>query len=246
MDVKNNPAGRLHDLLTSAQSQSPRETSRKAWASVFGVEENNTGALLNMLADLIDLVDESKRQIGRLSDVDHAIYLKPFGRIERLLSNVNLDAPWEQWKTQLDETTLYGLQFGADQLSRTSGFTHIKNADLAQLQKDVEALISQVMESGLPNNLVALVLRNLEAIQHALLAYRVRGIEGLEQEIERSVGSMILHKSEVSRASADVAHQKVWGSFFELMARLHKLVSFAKDSKELAAPAFDAVIKLLQ
>lgn len=241
MDVKNNPAGRLHELLTAAKAQEPNQTVRKAWAAVFGVESTDTGMLLKMLADLIDLVDETKKAIQRLKGVEHSIYLKPFAKIETALSHINLEAGWEHWKQQLDETTLYGLQFSADQLSRISGFTHIKTDDLGQLRKDVEELVAKILETELPVELKALFLRNLEAIRHALLAYRVRGLEGLEQEIERSVGSLVLHKKDIEKTSPKSAERGALQAFFELIKRLHYLVAFARNSKELAGPALEAI-----
>jgi hypothetical protein len=246
VDVKNNPAGRLHDLLRAAQQQPGKEPARKVWSAVFSVDATDTGALLKMLADLIDLVDETKKAIGRLQDVDHQLYLKPFKKLETLLSQINLEAGWEHWRQQLDEPTLYGLQFSADRLARESGYTHIDNDELAQLRKDVEDLVARMLDADLPDSLKALFLRNLEAIRHALLAYRIRGIDGLQQEIERSVGSIILHKEQISSASTNSPQGGVWKSFFELIARLHQLVALARNSKELAVPALAAITQLFK
>ena len=109
MKVKNNPAGRLHDLLRLAKQQGSKLPVRTVWAKVFDIEPADTGILLQMLADLITLVSETKISIERLDDVDHEIYLKPFAKIEKFFSQVNLDAAWEPWLKQLDEPTLYGL-----------------------------------------------------------------------------------------------------------------------------------------
>lgn len=82
MEVKNNPAGRLHDLLRVAQKQPVKEKARNAWANVFDVDPGDTGLLLEMLADLMGLVSDTKTSIERLEDVDHALYLKPFKNCE--------------------------------------------------------------------------------------------------------------------------------------------------------------------
>ncbi|AKH68165.1 hypothetical protein IMCC21906_00472 [Spongiibacter sp. IMCC21906] len=91
MEVKNNPAGRLYDLLKAAKKQPPREKVRDVWAKVFDVDPADTALLLTMIADLIILVANTKASIERLENVDNTLYLKPFVKLENLFSQVNLN-----------------------------------------------------------------------------------------------------------------------------------------------------------
>lgn len=245
LEVKNNPAGRLHDLLQLAQRQPPKEPARKAWAQVFGVAPEETGLLLQMLADLINLMSETKASIERLDDVDHRIYLKPFVKIERFFSQVNLDAGWEHWKAQLDEPTLYGLQFAADRLSRVSGSTTIAQEDIHSIQAELEQFVESVLASDLPQGLKALFLRNLESIRHALLVYRIRGVEGLEHELERAVGSLMLNQTEIPPTGSKSTSRTFWERFFVVVERINKAVTLTRGAKELAGPAVQAISHLL-
>jgi hypothetical protein len=245
LEVKNNPAGRLHDLLQLAQKQPPKEPARKAWAQVFGVAPEDTGLLLRMLADLINLMSETKASIERLDDVDHRIYLKPFAKIERFFSQVNLDAGWEHWRAQLDEPTLYGLQFAADRLSRINGSTAIAQEDIQSIQSELEQFVESVLASDLPQGLKALFLRNLESIRRALLVYRIRGVEGLEHELERAVGSLMLNQSEIPPAGSKSQSRKFWERFFVVIDRINKAVTLTRGAKELAGPAVQAISHLL-
>lgn len=242
MEVKNNPAGRLYDILELARRQSGKESARKAWAAVFEVDSSDTGTLLQMLADLIDLVHKTKVAIQQFDDANQDLHLRPFRVIENLLSNINFDAPWENWRAKIDDTTLYGLQFSADKLSRISGFTQISSDDIAEVRKTVDELFNSVADSKLPQDLKALLLRNLESIRLALAAYRVRGIDGLRDEIERSFGAVLLHQEEIKEASS--TDRNLWEGFFKLVGRLHKLVSLAYVGKELAAPAIKALTQI--
>lgn len=234
MDVQNNPAGRLYDLLEAARQYPSEEKTKIVWARVFGVSETDTGALLNNLADLIDLVHKAKSSIVRMSDIDHKLYLKPFENIEALLSNLNFETHWENWRNRLDDFTLYGLQFGADRLARASGFTPIKDEQLEQLRKELDGLIEHVLESThLPPELKKLFLRNLEALRQAWITYRIRGIEGLEQEIERSCGAILLHKDQIKSAAANSTERKIWEGMMKLVDRLNKLVTLSRNAKGL-------------
>lgn len=245
MRVQNNPAGRLHDILSEARQQSPKDPARKAWAAVFGVAPEDTGSLLKMLADLIDLAHDTKAAIQRLDDVDHRLHLKPFKKIEALLSQLNLDAGWEHWRSQIDDTTLYGLQFSADKLSRMSGLTEIPNDDLIDLRSQLDSLIAAAADADLTPELKLLVLRHLERLRHALIAYRVRGLDGLQEELEIIAGSVVLHARAV-RSSADRPEEsKIWTAFFALANRLNTVVSLARNSKELLAPAMQALTQII-
>ena len=241
MEVKNNPAGRLHDLLQTAQRQNGKVKARDAWAKVFDIEPGDTALLLEMLADLIGLVSTTKSSIERLENVDHALYLKPFGKLERFFSQVNLDTNWEHWKQQLDEPTLYGLQFAADQLSRSAGSTSISEEDVVSLQEELEQFVASVLKSDLPPGLKALFLRNLESVRHALLVYRIRGLDGLEHELERAVGSLMLNRQHIPPEGDKSEPRKFWERFFVVVDRINKAVTLSRGTKELAAPTVQAI-----
>jgi hypothetical protein len=243
MDVKNNPAGRLYDLLLAARGQQGDVAAKVAWAKVFGVPEANTGILLKMLADLIDLMLEAKAAVAKLEDVEHDLYLQPFKNIESMLSNLNLEARWQESRQRLDEATMIALRFVADKLSRVSGFTQIKNEEVDQLEKDLEGLIARVKDSQLPDHLKSLLIRNLEALGQALFAYRVRGIEGLEQELDRAYGSIVRHKEEVAVALKDKGKQDVLKSVFEWIDRVNKVATFARNMKEIGTSVAQLVLE---
>jgi hypothetical protein len=231
MEVQNNPAGRLYDLLDAARQYPSDEKTKTVWASVLGVPENDTATLLKMLADVIDLVRKAKSSIVRLSDIDHKLYLKPFENIETLLCHLNFETHWENWRNRLDDFTLYGLQFGADRLARSSDATPIKDDQLEALRTELDDLISHVLESHLPPDLKKLFLRNLEALRQAWATYRIRGLEGFEQELERSCGSILLHKDQIRSSPANSAERKLWEGFLKLVDRLNKQVTLAKNVK---------------
>lgn len=245
MEVKNNPAGRLHDLLQVAQRQPGKDKARNAWAKVFDIDSSDTALLLEMLADLIGLVSNTKASIERLENVEHALYLKPFKKLEKFFSQVNLDATWEHWQKQLDEPTLYGLQFAADQLSRSAGSTSISAEDIASLQEELENFVASVLESDIPQGLKALFLRNLESVRHALLVYRIRGVDGLEHELERAIGSLMLNRQQIPPDGDNSEQRKFWEWFFVVVERINKAVTLSRGLKELAEPTVKAISQFI-
>ncbi|THD01833.1 hypothetical protein B1810_17685 [Panacagrimonas perspica] len=171
------------------------------------------------------------------------MHLKPFKRIESLLSQLSLDSAWDHWKAQIDDSTLYGLQFSADRLSRISGFTQIPNDELKDIRNAIDEIFNKVFDSSIPAELRALLLRNIEAIRLAFVSYRIRGIEGIQGEIERSVGSILLHQDAIKRSNPD--DHGLWKTFFGLIDRLNKVVTLARNTKEIAPPIVQAITQLL-
>ena len=243
--VRNNPAGRLYDLIYAARQQPPSNTIRAVWAEVFGINPMDTILLLRSLADLIDLAAETKNALSRLPDVDVDLYLQPFASIEQLLSMMNIDRQWTEGINLIDKATLQGLQFGADKLSRVSGFTEIEQSDLDQLRESVEQLLNEILAAKLPEALTQLFVRNLETLRQALLGYRLRGVQGLEQEMERALGSMVMHYDQVKACKEGSAEQKTWKSYAELLTRFNALVTAAKNIKELGVPAITYLLEKL-
>lgn len=241
MEVKTEPAGRLFDIFQEARTKPATDSSRKVWSSIFGVPENETGTILKMLADLIHLTHETKAKIEQLDDIDHQLYLKPFTKIEQILSKINLDAGWQQWKDQIDETTIYGLQICSDKLNRITNYTKIKNDELDKIKKSLAELTDMVLEADLHTSLKQLLIRNLERLRQSLISYRIKGIEGIEQEVELNLGSVFLHKEEIQEKIKTDENKALWHRYFSFLDGLNRTLATAKNIKQLVGP----VIKLI-
>lgn len=233
MEVKTEPAGRLFDILQEARSKPDQQKVRKVWADVFGVEESDTGTILRMIADLIQLTYKTKSQIEALDDVDHKLYLKPFNKIERLFSSINLEANWQGLKNLIDEPTIYGLQFCSDKLNRNSRITALKNSELDQIKKSLTELSDMISNSSLEPSLQLLLLRNIESLRQALIAYKIKGIDGIETELELSLGSLLLKRDKVKESVAKNNSNGVFEKYFKILDGLNKTVSTAKKVDQL-------------
>ena len=233
MEVKSEPAGRLYDIFNEARKKPEKESSRKVWAAVFGVPEDDTGAILKMLAELIQLAHHTQEKIERLDDIDHQLYLRPFTKLGRILSHINLDTAWKHWRDQIDEPTIYGLQFCSDKLNRVTNYTKIPNDEVDKIKKSLSELTDQVLESELDNSLKELLIRNLERLRLALLSFKIKGLEGIEQELELNFGSMVLHRDEIRKKSGSDNDGVLWNKYFKFLEGLNKTIAVAKNIKEL-------------
>ncbi|MBC3766602.1 hypothetical protein [Neptunicella marina] len=135
MKVKSDPAGRLCDLLQEARTHSENVKVRNVWAAVFKIAESDTGAILRMLSDMIQVLYKTQSRIKDLKNINHDLFLKPFANIEKLFSQINLDGSWQTGKRLLDEPTIYGLQFCSDRLSREEKVSMVNHDEIERIQK---------------------------------------------------------------------------------------------------------------
>jgi hypothetical protein len=242
MEIKNNPAGRLVDILSAARRSKDDERSRSVWGKVFNIDEKNTGELLRALADLIHLVHETRSALEKIPDIDHKLYLRPFTRIDTALSNINLDAGWTHWKSQFDEHLITQLQYASDKLGRISGTSTIKPEKLNEIRNQLDSLTQAILESDLPEELKGLLVRNVEDLRRAVLSYQIRGLEGIEQELARSIGSMLLNKKKLEAAAGQQSQKSLFQKYFKVILMIDKLVAIAKNATQIGAPVLGLLV----
>ncbi|MDQ7057620.1 MAG: hypothetical protein Q9N62_04000 [Ghiorsea sp.] len=241
MDVKNNSAGRLLDIFIEAKNSLPNLTVREAWADIFDVPADDIATILKLLADVITLNNETKRNLERLDNIDNKLYIKPFLKIESILSRVNLEGSWVTWQQQIDETTIYGLQICSDKLSRDANYTQIGEDEFESIKASLATLTDDILSSQLDTELKSLLIRNLERLRQALLAYKIKGIEGIEQEIELNIGSIVLNQEKIKQAKQTDKSNTIIKSYFVCLDLFNKTVSTAKSVKPFALSAMKAL-----
>ena len=231
MEVKTDPAGRLHDLLELARKQPESKRAREALGIVFDVGSKDTESLLRLLADLIMLSQQTKSRIKSLDDISHEIYLKPFDNIEKILSTLNLDASWKSYRDLLSEPTLYGLKFCSDKLSRIDLIETIDKSEVEAIQTQLASLVDEILNSEIDPYVKELLLRNLEGLRQSLIAYRVRGLEGIEREVEAGLGSLLVNKSTIQHAAPEGKAGSLLKAYIALLEVTNKTITAAKNLK---------------
>lgn len=202
MDIQNNPAGRLLDILQLAMQQQDNAKLRSVWATVCGVPDSDTSAVLDVLADVIKLSNEAKAALEAVDQTEDKIFVEPFKNIEPFFSEINLENPWHVYKKRLTEATLKGLRYGAYELSRQSPYKVVKATDLEALQSDLSSLMDKVTDSDLPPELKSAIFRRLEGVHHSLRLFSVNGPEGLQEAIDSVVGALVMHSAQIAASAS--------------------------------------------
>jgi hypothetical protein len=240
MQVKNNPAGRLHEILVKVKQKSGSQPTRKVISELFDVSENDTGQILLIWADLINLVSDAREALANLENIDHNIYLRPFGKIEKILATINLNQSWDQFSKQIDEATLFGLQFCSDTLGRSIGQSAIEDKNILELKNEINILIEKVLKTGLEKEIKSLIVTNLGNIQRAFIVYQINGIDGIKKEFERTIGSLVLHHSEIKNSQSEKDNQSV-SDVFTFLEKLNTIISAAQNVSAMSGPIFKLI-----
>lgn len=245
MEVKSDPAGRLCDLLQEARRKNETTKVRTVWAAVFKVEESDSGAILRMLSDMIQVSYKTQDRIRELENIDHELFLKPFENIEKLFSQINLEGSWQTGKRLLDEPTIYGLQFCSDRLSREASVSTVNHEEIERIQKILSELTETVLSLDFEPNLKSLLIRNLEGLRQAIIAYRIRGIEGIEAELEASFGSLALKRDMVKSAvEKDPAKKGFFSKYMPFLEGINKTVTTAKNIDNASGNSISKILGL--
>ena len=237
MLVQNNPVSRLVAVLEKARPIAGATSLRNVWATTFGCEPSDTAELLRLVGSLIALAAEAKAAVQAVDNIDEQLYLAPFKPVENVLSNMNFERKWADVSLELSPQTMVGLKFAADLLKR-EGISAVEISDdrVNELISTLAEVLERAMDSELPDNLKRLFVRNLEELRRALLCLQISGPDGVEQEIDRAMGSILRYSQQLKDiASENGENESIIRDDFALMGNINEMVSFAQNAPWLAA-----------
>jgi hypothetical protein len=180
MEIKNNPVGRLHDILFNAYNYRDADVTQRVWESVLDAPVGDAGVLLKRLSEVIALKDQAKQAIIDGIEGDQSLYLAPFPKIDQIFARVDLSSGWSNSKQFLNEATLNALAFGNHALSTKHGTCNLTSEQVIDFIEKLDHLLRDCLSSNLPEALQKLFQKNLESLRQALICYKISGAEGLQ------------------------------------------------------------------
>ena len=235
LEIKNNPTGRLLDILQLVSRIPDSTRCRDAWAQIFACDRNDTSALLNGMARLINLLNEAKEATMQHAPGDPTIYLAPFAQIEVMLSRVSLDQQWNTIKGHVNDKMISGLEFGDHMLGFKYGAAAFDQQEIDALLSGLAELLGDCLSSQLPENLKRLFAKNIEGLRSALISYRISGAEGIQDEVDRIGGAVYRYRGEVESAQQDPQTSAFMDRFFSLVGRINDSVQIVQNAHTIGA-----------
>jgi hypothetical protein len=203
-----NPAGRLHDLLSRLAQQPPKNSVLNGWAGVLGVDPEDVVVHLGRVADLVRQTQEAVDRAGEAALLPPVqryrnAWARPIFPQDHAFSGV-LE------KVLPDEAALEALGLVSAQLHSIAPEGLVPDEDeLNRLKSQIRDLIDAVQEADdVPDELKHLIVSRLRAVEEAVEHLDVGGPNAIRHATEAVMGS-VLFTQDVGLAKSPTI-KKVW------------------------------------
>jgi len=238
----NNLAGRLYEILAKAWEVRKKDKVSDVFAEALEINSNNPGEVFQGLANLYNLVKDTRLAIERLQDINYELYLRPIQDIEQALGRSDFSSSdWRTFKQSLDPSTFALLEVCADTLSRKAAEIAIDKEQLSELQNEVRQLLEKTVESDLTDEIKSFIFEKLQSIDQAIINYRYYGSAALQRTVEASIGAALRYKEQLQ----EKPENPVLARFFEIISKADLLVRLGVNTKQLLPEVFQGVRRLL-
>jgi hypothetical protein len=203
------PAWRLHAII--ARALTARDgTIRELWATAFETPAKDTATIFRRLALLHELVDEVEGTVHSVPNIDPDYYLQNLSSLRSAIAFTNLDKPASEVASLLHGLTHRDVGFWAHAIEGVTFSEALQEEELRGLIDEVTALFEEVRAAAIDSDLKDTVLDGLEGIRRAIVEYRLRGSEGLREEVERAIGKMARRAADLKGYAQDSWYKRVW------------------------------------
>lgn len=233
MAVSNNPAGRLHALLSEGKSKQKDKRASEIWAELLNVPKEDTGLLLRRVGHVMTLPSRIKEAMSYVDDLDHSIYLRWLPRVESSFSILNFQMAWKQFIERFDGEVMYGIEICSDRLSRDRPEKVVDESRLESLYGKVNALLGELESIDLEPGTWFFIYDNLVKIKEAIEEYKVQGIKPLEAVFEQTIGEVVLMPEKYQRSQKSEEGRKFW----EVMGYLAIVVTITAGTIQIGKDA---------
>lgn len=225
MKQTDNPAKRLHSILSDAIKRNGGEATIKVWSAVF--DANGDDAIprvfycLGLLHQLTFAVEDRVRRIPGLNT---DLYLRAMPDIRRALSPARTDFAFNDTAGRyLNAGTMTVLEFCANELGKEHHEDAIPAEELNALRTDIDALFSDVSSADIDKDLQVLLLDLLSMMLRSIDEYRIRGAAGIRDAMAFSIGQFCINHDLYQKTKKE----PVVDRFSKILARISTVVSTA-------------------
>lgn len=197
----NNPAARLHPILSAAAGIPDQTSTLDAWSGVLGLSVSDDRLLTGYA--VADGLCRMRQQLDmlvfdpRINAKTEGNYSRYFAMLRAALSPLNLDVAWAAYKPHLSEGALLTLAFLAHDDRPTEAL--IDPEEIAAIRTLLDELEAQLNAGPVAIRLDGLIRHQIEMLRKALDEYRIRGAEVLQEVQARAIGELSAEKKTLEK-----------------------------------------------
>jgi hypothetical protein len=252
-----NPAGRLHNAITSLGIHASQQPMWQAWAAALQVLGEQLPELLRQLALVHDLPAEIVSQLDRIPDAeyDRDLVMRWQGEVLGLLSTRLFGTePAAQVVPVVTKESLFSLESCSYVLHRLSPQPMVSVEDQERIAQKVRELEEAVRaEPTMDADLRAFLLYHAGLMSRALRDLPVRGRASLEDAYDQAWGAARRRIDLTIRVKEE--HPSAWEKFRDVMLVIAAILSIASTGLALPGqvlqelegppPATETVVKVV-
>jgi hypothetical protein len=234
---KDNPAGRLHQLLAAFHSA---DGSLRSFAQALKLPYDKNDALLRGFTQVFALPDDIKTEISQVNEdnYDRDLALRWQDDLADVIGSTlfwgekNPDSPtFSDFLASLEYCSIVLHKFRPRQMPSENDLKHLKEL--------ISDLVSQLQDDpSIDTDLRGFLLSHAEAMKRALDDLSVRGIAPLEEAFDRTVGALNRRPDLTVRSTANPG---VWKKFGDLIIAVAAVLQISTSAFVLPGQIHQAI-----
>lgn len=237
MTKLNNPASRLHTILSAAFKHKPEKKMQIVWQELFKFGNQELDKIASVQPKLIGLSYEIVKGINKIGLIHSKdIYINKVNHIAEAIYNLGHVHKMAQLRDAIPDESLDILYICSD-LFNSNNYNEkiLLEKDLDDLKDSIESLIKDIGSLDIEIDFKEILITHLNELKISITFYQINGIDGFKASIEKFIGSLLINKDSFRNFQSAEETKNVFSVLFKIIDKINKLVLFAKNTK-LALP----------
>jgi hypothetical protein len=236
MQITNNPAGRLLEILERAlkfakkTEHGPFPTNAEGWAFMLLMHGSSALELHRAVLEVAQLARKT-RSLIEITAQQPEFYLKGYENIEFFATPGNWEGNFREAVKLITSELMVHLKFGAMVLTDDYSEAAVESEELVLLLKQADELFEFTVKSSIANPLRSYILESIELIRRSISMHRIHGAASIKDALKLTLVGMIEHADEIKQAKDK--DSEILGKFGAYTKAVDQIVSVATKSKEL-------------
>lgn len=225
-----NPASRLHAVLTKICSNPTRSHCKSAWKDTLNIDSEDDILLVSKIGKVLTLPEKAINLLQEFYPNTPSLWTNWEDDISKAFLHQNLTGELGTFKQHINSHTLNYLSLAGDMIENHFKIELIEVDKLNDLRNKFNELINELLSSNLDVKLKKYIISHLKDIVEAIDDYNIMGALPILNSVESSIGHAFLNQNYKDFLSKNDMGKKM----LELLSATADLVTVATAMPQLS------------
>lgn len=225
-------AGRLYTLIEQAHAyvgDFPHDYCiSDVWIAVLEYEDTPE-LRLKAHTQVLSLIYSIQKDLNIYSSSSAAIQFHAMDEIIQSFNSLSPSGNWENFSEKLNKSFLASLATLGNFIASKKALTELSHNELDEIREIIVELLDLVSKSSLHDELKYILIDLANELHNAVIYYRISGTQGLERAIERTIGTLDIHRH---RANTEV-EKNIFIRFFDSTLKIAESINTCNGSLQV-------------